>query len=185
MTKQVKIWNCTRITPVSLFIGCCNISRCNRKCHHQVHNCVILKSHIYLHNVKMTAGFIYHLSRLYWCNLPLFPFWKECTILGIWNSCWIMHYALHALGPSYKSLLCIYWRPCISSSRFCCCLLCLWISQCTKNKVQSSGMHFESLSFVILSFIAFYFPWIWTGWSLYIYRRQFFLKKSCNFSQLL
>ena len=161
------------------------MSRCNWKCHHQVHNCVILKSHIYLHNVKMTAGFIYHLSRLYWCNLPLFPFWKERTILGIWNSCWIMHYALHALGPSYKSLLCIYWRPCISSSRFCCCLLCLWISQCTKNKVQSSGMHFESLSFVILSFIAFYFPWIWTGWSLYIYRRQFFLKKSCNFSQLL
>jgi hypothetical protein len=91
---------------------------------------------------------------LYWCNLPLFPFWKERTILGIWDSCWIMHYTLHALGPSYESLLCIYWRPCISSPRVCCCLLCLWISQCTKNKVQSSGMQFEPLTVA--------FPWILT-----------------------
>jgi hypothetical protein len=93
-----------------------------------------------------------HLSRLYWCDLPLFPFWKECTILGIWNSCWIMHYTLHALGPSYKSLLCFYWWPCISCSRICCCLLCLWISQRTKSKIQSSGTPFEPLLVTILLF---------------------------------
>uniref|UniRef100_A0A8R7TTI6 Uncharacterized protein n=1 Tax=Triticum urartu TaxID=4572 RepID=A0A8R7TTI6_TRIUA len=78
-------------------------------------------------------------KRLYWCDLPLLSLWKKCTVLGIWNSRWIMHYALHALGPSDKFLLSVYWGACISSSRVCCCLLCLWIPPSTKNKVQPSG----------------------------------------------
>ncbi|KAF7022297.1 hypothetical protein CFC21_035094 [Triticum aestivum] len=79
-------------------------------------------------------------KRLYWCDLPLLSLWKKCTVLGIWNSRWIMHYALHALGPSDKFLLSVYWGACISSSRVCCCLLCLWIPPSTKNKVQPSDV---------------------------------------------
>jgi hypothetical protein len=93
------------------------------------------KTELYSYSLKFPDDF----CRFYWCNLSLLPFWKECTVLGIWNSCWIMHYTLHALGPSHKSLLCVYWGPCIGSSRICCCLLCLWISTSTKSKIQSSG----------------------------------------------
>jgi hypothetical protein len=63
-----------------------------------------------------------------------------------------MHYTLYALGPSYKSLLCFYWGACISCSRICCCLLCLWISHRTKSKIQSSGTPFEPLLVTILLF---------------------------------
>lgn len=110
------------------------------------------KTELYSYSLKFPDDF----CRFYWCNLSLLPFWKECTVLGIWNSCWIMHYTLHALGPSHKSLLCVYWGPCIGSSRICCCLLCLWISTSTKSKIQSSGTSLKLTLFWSLTFLGCY-----------------------------
>ncbi|TVU46677.1 hypothetical protein EJB05_06227, partial [Eragrostis curvula] len=58
--------------------------------------------------VASSSGGGGHLPGLYWCcGLSLFPFWKERTILGIWNSCWIMHYTCMLWGL-LTSLCCVF-----------------------------------------------------------------------------